>query len=59
MALKFSKRKKICKGVSVNISKRGVSTSVKVGKTTFNSRGKTTTSICKGLSYTTGTKKRY
>lgn len=51
MGVRFNKRIKIAKGVNLNISKRGMSTSVKVGKTTINSRGRITTNFGNGLSH--------
>ena len=53
MGVRFNKRIKIAKGVSLNLSKRGISTSVKVGKSTINSRGRVTTNLGNGLSYQT------
>ena len=53
MGFRFNKRIKIAKGVSLNLSKRGISTSVKVGKSTINSRGRVTTNLGNGLSYQT------
>lgn len=52
MGFKFRKRIKICKGVNLNISNKGISTSVKVGRTTINSRGRVTHNLGHGLSYT-------
>lgn len=56
MGFKVNKRIKIAPGVNLNVSKKGLSTSVKVGKTTFNSRGKVTTNLGHGVSYTTNLK---
>lgn len=42
------------KGTRLNLSKSGMSVSSKVGRTTFNSRGRTSTRLIKGVSYTTG-----
>lgn len=56
MGLKFHKRIKIAPGINLNISKKGISTSVKIGKTTLNSRGKITTNFGHGISYTTNLK---
>ena len=53
MGFRFNKRIKIAKGVSLNLSKRGISTSVKVGKSTINSSGRVTTNLGNGLSYQT------
>ena len=53
MGFRVNKRIKICKGVHVNIGKKGLSTSVKVGNTTINSRGRVSTRIAPGISYTT------
>ena len=53
MGFRFNKRIKLAKGVSLNLSKSGISTSVKVGKTSINSRGRVTTNLGNGLSYQT------
>lgn len=59
MALRFQKRVKLGKTTSMNISKRGVSFSQKLGKfVTINSRGLVTFSLPKtGLSYQINLKK--
>ncbi|HBF7594811.1 TPA: DUF4236 domain-containing protein [Clostridioides difficile] len=57
MGLRIYKRVKICKGLHLNFSKSGVSTSIKVGNMTYNTRGRLTTKICDGVSYTVNTKK--
>lgn len=52
MGLRFNKRIKIAKGLYVNVGKKGISTSVKVGNVTYNSRGRVTASIPgTGISY--------
>lgn len=52
MGLRFNKRIKIAKGIHVNVGKKGISTSVKVGNVTYNSRGRVTASIPgTGISY--------
>ena len=56
MGFQVNKRVKLCKGVSLNIGKKGISTSVKVGNTTINSKGRVTTRIAPGVSYTTNLK---
>lgn len=58
MGFRVNKRIRVAKGVSLNISKKGVSTSVKVGKTTINSRGKVTTNIAPGISHQTDLRRR-
>ena len=42
------------KGVKVNLSKSGISTSVKVGNVTYNTKRGTTVNLGKGVSYHTG-----
>lgn len=57
MRFRFNKRIKIAKGVHLNLSKKGISTSVKVGGVTFNSRGRVSASIPKtGISYSANLK---
>lgn len=58
MGFKINKRIKIAPGVNLNIGKKGISTSVKIGNTTFNSRGKVTTRIVPGVSYSTNIKSK-
>lgn len=53
MGFRVNKRIKLCKGVTLNVGKKGISTSVKVGNTTINSKGRVTTRIAPGVSYTT------
>lgn len=50
----MNRRIKIAKGLSLNVSKSGVSTSAKVGRVTVNSRRGATVNIAKGVSYNTG-----
>ena len=52
----FSYRKRIRTGKNswLNISKRGVSGSGRIGPFTFNSRGRTTVRLGNGLSYRSG-----
>ena len=58
MAFRFNKRIKIAKGLHLNVGKKGLSTSVKIGNTTINSKGRMTTSIPgTGLSYSTNLNK--
>ena len=52
MGFKVRKKIKICKGVNLNISNKGISTSVKLGRTTINSRGRVTHNLGHGISYT-------
>lgn len=52
MRFKVRKKIKICKGVNLNISNKGISTSVKLGRTTINSRGRVTHNLGHGISYT-------
>lgn len=58
MGLRVNKRYKASKSVSLNVSRKGVSTSLKVGNTSFNSRGRVTSSIPgTGISYSTNLNK--
>lgn len=51
MGVRFHRKIKLGKGINLNISKSGISTSTKIGKTTLNSRGKITYNTpVKGLS---------
>lgn len=56
MGFKIRKRVKIAPGVHLNVGKKGISTSVKVGKVTCNSKGKITTNLGNGISYEMNTK---
>lgn len=56
MGFRINKRIRIAKGISLNIGKKGVSVSAKVGNTTINSRGRVTTRIAPGVSYSTNLK---
>jgi hypothetical protein len=51
MGLVFSRRKRIGKGLNLNVSKSGASASKKVGRVTLNSRGRASVRIAKGLSF--------
>ena len=53
MGFRMRKSISLGKGVRVNVSKRGLSTSVKIGNTTLNTRGKATTRLAPGVSYET------
>lgn len=57
MGFNFRKSIKIGKNIKLNISKSGVSTSVKVGNVTHNSKRGTTVNLGHGLSYHFGKKK--
>ncbi len=54
MAFKMNRRIKIVKGVTLNVSKSGISTSAKVGRVTVNSRRGATVNVAKGVSYNVG-----
>lgn len=54
MGFRVRKSIKICKGVKVNLSKSGVSTSVKVGNVTHNTKRGTTVNLGNGVSYHAG-----
>lgn len=57
MGFKYNRRIKICKGLTLNVGKKGISTSVKVGKVTYNSKGRLSVKTgIKGLSYSTNLK---
>lgn len=56
MGFKVRKRVNIAPGVHLNVGKKGISTSVKVGKVTCNSKGKITTNLGHGISYEMNTK---
>lgn len=51
MGLVFSKRKKVGKNATMNLSKSGVSISQKVGPLTINSRGKASIRLGNGLRF--------
>ena len=53
MGFRVNKRIKIAKGLSLNVGKKGISVSAKIGNTTINSRGRMTTRIAPGISYST------
>ena len=50
MGIRVNRRIKIAKGLSLNISKSGISTSAKVGRVTVNSRRGATVRVAKGVS---------
>ena len=52
MGFRVNRRISLGKNVRVNIGKRGVSVSVKMGPVTVNSRGRKTIHVAKGVSYT-------
>ena len=54
MGFAFKKRVKLCKGLYINFGKNGISTSLKVGNITHNSKGGTTVNLGNGLTYRTG-----
>ncbi|MBW3077731.1 DUF4236 domain-containing protein [Bifidobacterium simiiventris] len=58
MGFLFRKSKSLGKGVRLNLGKKGVSVSVKFGNTTVNSKGRVTTRLAPGVSYTTSLKKK-
>ena len=65
MGLRYRKSVKICKGIRLNFSKSGVSTSIKIGNVTYNNKRGTTVNLGHGFSYHVGksstskTKRRY
>ena len=54
MGFSYRKRIRTGKNTWLNVSKRGVSGSVRMGPFTFNSRGRTSVRLGNGLSYRTG-----
>ncbi len=58
MGISYRKRIKIGKNTFVNISKSGVSVSLKVGKITINSKGRMTVNLGNGVIYRTSLKKK-
>jgi len=50
MGIRVNRRIKIAKGLSLNVSKSGISASAKVGRVTVNSRRGTTVNVAKGVS---------
>lgn len=56
MGFRIRKSMSLGKGVRVNFGKEGISTSVKIGNTTINSKGRVTTRLAPGVSYTTNLK---
>lgn len=58
MGISFRKRIKIGEGTYLNVSKKGVSVSKKVGNVTVNSRGKATVNLGHGLTYRKSIKKK-
>lgn len=51
MGLLFSRRKKIGKNTTANLSKGGISLTRKAGPVSINSRGRVTVRLGKGLSF--------
>lgn len=51
MGLLFSRRKKIGKNTTANLSKGGISLTRKAGPASINSRGRVTVRLGKGLSF--------
>lgn len=58
MGFSFRKRIKIGDNTFLNISKKGISLSQKVGRTTINSRGTVNVNLGNGLNYRTSLKKK-
>lgn len=54
MGFYFRKRVRLGKGQWLNLSKRGVSFSKRIGRFTFNSRGRANVRIGKGIGYRGG-----
>jgi Protein of unknown function (DUF4236) len=51
MGFRVNRRIRIAKGLTLNLSKSGISTSAKIGRVTVNSRRGTTVHVAKGVSY--------
>lgn len=51
MGFVFNRRKRVARGTTVNVSKSGASVSKKAGPVTFNSRGKGSVRIAKGIRF--------
>ena len=51
MGFVFSRRKRIGKGLNLNLSKSGASLSKRVGPATLSSRGRGSIRLAKGLSF--------
>jgi hypothetical protein len=59
MGFRFNKRIKLCKGISLNIGKNGITPSVKIGNVSLNTKGRTTLSVPKtGISFSTNVKSK-
>lgn len=58
MGISYRKRIKIGNHIFLNISKSGVSISLKIGKATINTRGTTTFNFGNGITYRTSWKKK-
>ena len=58
MGISFRKRIKIGEGTYLNVSKKGVSVSKKVGNVTVNSRDTATVNLGHGLTYRKSIKKK-
>lgn len=58
MGLSFRKRIKITDNLYLNLSKKGVSASLKLGNVTINSNGNKTIRLGKGVSYRIPKKKK-
>ena len=57
MGISFYKKLPLAKGVNLNVSKSGLSLSLKVGNVTLNSRGRVTANLGNGVRYTKNLKK--
>ena len=58
MGLSFRKRIKITDNLYLNLSKNGISASLKLGNITMNSKGNTSIRLAKGVSYRIPKKKK-
>jgi hypothetical protein len=51
MGLVFSRRRRLGRGLNLNLSKSGASVSKRAGRATLNSRGRGSVRLAKGLSW--------
>lgn len=58
MGFRIRKSISLGKGLQLNFGRKGVTASLKLGNATINSKGRVTTRLAPGISYTTGLKKK-
>lgn len=54
MGISFRRQIRLSRNVSLNVSKTGVSASFRIGPFTFNTRGRSSVRLGKGLTYRAG-----